>query len=184
MSQLPDALRRALLEPQLRAQFETSLSARVDRTLEIEPARILPVAPFAHVTFECHALYVAGHFFACICVCQVVAEGITKHIYERLALPFQRDHLTRVRHLARSHGLPRDIRRAFVRIHRHRNDYHHLNAQVPLQHSHLAEESRVVYSAFIAVLGGLFAYSIIDGAISPTHPQYWPSSVALGPPAP
>lgn len=174
MSAPSDPADAACREALLRGFFEASLSGRVRRSLQIQSPTILPATPFATITAECVALYTDGYFFACVCLSQIVAEGITRHIYERLQLPLQSDHIARVKHLARAQGLTRELRRRFLRIHRHRHDFHHLNPTVPNERGRLQQEALEVATSLVEIEHELFRFDLADaGAIAPRSPLLW-----------
>lgn len=171
------AIRRRELEDTLKGEYLGTLNERIERYLELDFTKITPNEHFASISAECIRLYRDGYFFACIALCQAVAEAIVRLICERneRGSPHFVKFETNIRKLKKlKNGIPADWIETFERIWENRNDFHHLNPEVPTQKEKLREIAKDKIVALVEVESKVFAFDVIQGAISPKHPQYWP----------
>jgi len=175
--EMREAIRRAELEHMLKTDCLSTISDRVTRYLELDFIKITPNTHFASISAECMLLYRDGYFFACIALCQAVDEAIVRLICERngMGSPHFTKFETNIRKLKKlKNKVPPDWVEMFERIWENRNDYHHLNPEVPTQKEKLREIAKDKIVALVNVESKVFAYDMAQGAINPKYPQYWP----------
>ena len=73
----------AQFEDELRQEFNQSIKDRVERYFSVYPWKFTPHTYFAPISAECRLLYRDGYFFACIALCQSVAEALSRFLYEK-----------------------------------------------------------------------------------------------------
>lgn len=170
------AITRRQLEDTLNGEHLSTISERIERYLELNFIKVTPNEHFASISAECIRLYRDGYFFACIALCQAVAEAIVRLICERneRGSPHFVKFETNIRKLKKlADVIPADWIATFERIWENRNDFHHLNPKVPTQKEKLREIAKDKIVALVEVESKVFAFDIVQGAISPKHPKYW-----------
>lgn len=174
-----EAIRRAETERTLKEECLGSISERVDRWLEIHSPTIVPNTHFASASAECILLYRDGYFFACIALCQAIDEAMVRLICEKNGkgskgyVGFKKN----IHELkALKDEIPADWIEAFERIWKDRNDYHHLNPKVPAEKGKLREIAKDKIITLLGVESKVFAFQMVQGAISPKYPRYWDKS--------
>lgn len=181
---LSDAEIRQLAERDLRSSFERSLPEQLNRRLRVTVQQVLPMHFFSFALVECRDMFVAGHFYGCITLCQSVAEGLSKFLVEKnqnqLTTAGQRartgkDFADRVRRLAAATVITSASEQAFLRIHASdRNDFHHLNHQIPTDVKKLEQRAAECLAALSEVESDVFGYGFNQGAVAPRLPHHWP----------
>jgi hypothetical protein len=170
------AIKRRQLQDNLEQDFLASINDRISRYLELDFIQVVPNTHFAPITIECILLYRDGYFFACIALCQAVAEAMLRFMCERNdrgskgLVKFE----TNIRNLRElKDKIPLDWIETLERVWKNRNDYHHLNPDVPTQKEKLREIAKDKIVALLDVESKVFAFEWVDGAIKRTHPEYW-----------
>ena len=165
---------RKYLEEQLRAEFESSLEMRIQRTLETKPQWIRPVTHFAPVLHEVIDLYRNGYFYGCISLAQAVVEALARFICKKDNGKHAKDFSINV---SRMKDLSRDIKEDFRRIwgkDNERNDFHHLNITVERDRKKLELIAKEKVALLIKIEKEIFACEIREGKIvSWKYPKYW-----------
>ena len=170
------AITRRQLQDTLEQDFLTTKNDRISRYLELDFIKVTPNTHFAPITIECMLLYRDGYFFACIALCQAVAEALARFICERNGSGSNRfvKFETNIRKLKQlTDNIPLDWIEMLERIWEGRNDYHHINPEVPTQKDKLREIANEKIVALLDVESKVFAFEWVDGAIKRTHPEYW-----------
>ncbi|MBE7465832.1 MAG: hypothetical protein HS116_20350 [Planctomycetes bacterium] len=172
------------LEPReaLRRQFERELEAKLARRARAKSHRLLPDFFLGWASEETWHLFVDGRYYGCITLIQALAEGLAKFLAEKNGLP---------RELYADEGWVKPQRRidalhegglisaagkeAFERIAGNdRNDFHHMNRQVPADLKQLKARAEECLLALHAIEGEVFAYRMEpNGAVVPIQKQYW-----------
>ncbi len=170
------AITQRQLQDTLEQDFLATMNDRISRYLELDFIEVTPNTHFAPITIECMLLYRDGYFFACTALCQAVAEALARFICERNGSGSNRfvKFETNIRKLKElTDNIPLDWIEMLERIWEGRNDYHHINPEVPTQKDKLREIANEKIVALLDVESKVFAFEWVDGAIKRTHPEYW-----------
>jgi len=167
------ATKKHQLQEILTQDFLASIYDRISRYLEVDFIPVVPNAHFAPITIECIQLYRDGYFFACIALCQAVAEALLRFMCERNDIKnkgFEKN----IRNLSKlKDKIPPHWIKMLKRVWKNRNDYHHLNPDVPTQKENLKEIAKDKIVTVLDVESKVFAFEWVDGRIKRTHPEYW-----------
>lgn len=173
MSEERDSVRK-----ELRSRFELRLDERVERSLRSRVHNYIPGEFFSAASSECRDLFITGHFYGCISLVQAVSEGIARFAAGKLKLPVVECHRDQVKILKKEPALPwnpRDVFKAFEKIHKDRNDFHHLNAAIEQDWTKLEQRAFDCLEALYKIESELFGYSLTDQGMVPNHPAFWPA---------
>lgn len=177
MADIPELVRRRMIDDTLRQKFEQTIEERIERCLEVSHQRVIPGHHFAEASAQCIDLYTDGYFLSTIMVTQAVAEGIQKLIRERNGIsapaPEKGPELV---HLLIAKGIITSIcGEAFNRIWgSYRNDLHHMNpgaAKVTYPVSSDLAKRNIQDLAVIEK--EIFAVNLRNGALIPVQAKYW-----------
>ncbi len=168
-----ETIRRAELEHTLKADCLGTISERVSRYLELNFIEVTPNANWAFISAECTLLYRDGYFFACIALCQAVAEAIVRDLCKTNRLKVTKSFDTNINKLCSQKEISNECKEALGTIWKGRNDYHHLNPNVPTQRTKLQAIAKSKMIALGAVESEVFAFEWVGGAIKPKYPKYW-----------
>lgn len=170
------AIKQRQLQDALEQDFLATVNDRISRYLELDFIEVTPNTHFAPITIECMLLYRDGYFFACIALCQAVAEALLRFICDRNEKRSNRfvrfeTNIRKLRELGDK--IPLDWIRTLEIIWENRNDYHHINPEVPTQKDKLREIAKKKIVALLDVESKVFAFELVGGAIKRRHPKYW-----------
>ncbi len=170
------AIKRHQLQDNLEQDFLASINDRISRYLELGFIQVVPNTHFAPITIECILLYRDGYFFACIALCQAVAEALLRFMCERNDRGSKgfvkfKTNIRKLREL--KDKIPFDWIDTLERVWESRNYYHHLNPDVPTQKEKLRGIAKDKIVALLDIESKVFAFEWVDGAIKRTHPEYW-----------
>ncbi len=171
-----ETIRRAELEHTLKADCLGTISERVSRYLELNFIEVTPNANWAFISAECTLLYRDGYFFACIALCQAVAEAIVRDLCKTNRLKVTKSFDTNINKLCSQKEISNECKEALGTIWEGRNDYHHLNPNVPTQRTKLQAIAKSKMIALHDVESEVFAFEWVGGAIKPKYPKYWPKT--------
>jgi len=169
------AIRRAQLEHDLKADCLSTISERVSRYLELDFTELTPNEHFASISAQCILLYRDGYFFACIALCQAVAEALVRFMCERSGFPASKVFEKNIEKLCRREVKP-DCSRLLKEIWKGRDDYHHLNSKVPTDREKLQAIAKSKLIALHDVESDVFAFEWAGGAVKLKYPKYWPKT--------
>jgi len=171
------AIRRAELEHTLKAECLSTISDRITRYLELDFIKVTPNTHFASISAECILLYRDGYFFACIALCQAIAEALVRFMCEgsKFGASISQDFEENVEKL-RKRNIKPDCSKLLKEIWEGRDDYHHLNPKVPTERNKLQAIAKSKIIALHNVESEVFAFEWIGGAIKPKYPKYWPQT--------
>jgi len=172
------AIRHAELEHTLKADCISTISDRVTRYLELNFTEVIPnEQPFAPVSAECIFLYRDGYFFACIALCQAVAEALVRFMCERskFGASISQDFEENVEKL-RKRNIKPDCSKLVKEIWEGRHDYHHLTLKVPTDRKKLQAIAKSKIIALHDVESKVFAFEWVGGTIKTKYPKYWPAT--------
>lgn len=176
---------RGLIEQNLRSSFEHKLEKMIERRLKIKLQQIVPIHYFSFALIECRDMYVAGHFYGCITLCQSVAEGLSKFLVAKSQQPLLangqktregKDFEDRVRRLRAADVISAAAERAFLLVHADdRNHFHHLNVQIQTDREKLETRAEECFRALSAVESEVFeAGWNNEGKLVVARPHLWP----------
>ncbi len=168
------AITRRQLEDTLNGEHLSTISERIERYLELNFIEIIPNEHFASISAECILLYRDGYLFACIGVCQAVAEALVRFMCERskFGASISQDFEENIEKL-RKRNIKPDCSKLLKEIWEGRHDYHHLNPKAPTERTKLQAIAKSKIIALHNVESEVFAFELVDGAIKPKYPKYW-----------
>ena len=162
---------------QLKRLDEARLSGRAERAARTEVHGVIPNHFFAAASSECRDLFIDGHYYGCISLAQAVAEGLATYLGRLHQVGAKKDPQQRVRRLQTKGAITDGSMKAFLLIWgTDRNTFHHLNEDVPTDYGELEQRAESCVRALLAIESELFAFSINEGRLVPTHPIYWPKT--------
>ena len=173
--EIREAIKRAELEHTLKADCLSTINDRVSRYLELNFIEVTPNEHFASVSAECILLYRDGYFFACIALCQAVAEALVRFMCERskFGASISQDFEENVEKL-RKRKIKPDCSKLLREIWEGRHDYHHLKPNVPTDRTKLQSIAKNKIITLHKVESEVFAFEWVGGAPKPKYPKYWP----------
>lgn len=166
-----------MLERDMRASFEAGLPMRIRRASRVQLQNIIPAHWFAAAASECVGMYISGFFYGAISVAQAYIEALSRFLAEHHRVHVSNDVIERCRRLHREGFLSAQALDAAVAILNGRNDFHHLNRQVPQEYQYLETRAEECINHLHAIESEIFTYSFGDepGAVTLGRPEYWPS---------
>jgi len=173
--EISKAIKRQQLADSLKQDFIATLDERISRYQELDFIKVTPNAHFASVSAECILLYRDGHFLACIALCQAVAEAIVRLMCERskFGASISKDYEKNVENLEKRKIQP-NCSELFKEIWKDRNNYHHLNPEIPTERNKLQDIAKSKIITLHKIESKVFDFTWTkDGAISPRYPIYW-----------
>ena len=169
------AVRRFELQNTLKAYCLGTIDERITRYLELDFIKVTPNEHFASVSAECILLYRDGYFFACIALCQAVAEAIVRLLCIKSGFKAYKVFEKNIDTLRRRKVKP-NCSELLEEIWAQRDDYHHLNPTVPTERSNLQDTAKRKIVALHNVESKVFEFELVGGAIKPKYPKYWPET--------
>ena len=170
------AIRRAEPEHRLKADCLSTVSERATRYLELDFIKVTPNEYFSPISAECILLYRDGYFFACIALCQAVAEAIVRFLGKKNVCKASDDFNKSILLLSRRRIITPDCYKCLKEIWKDRNDYHHLNPKVPTERTKLQAIAKSKITALHNVESQVFVFEWVGGGIKPKYPKYWPEN--------
>jgi hypothetical protein len=169
--------RDQMLERDMRASFEASLPHRLRRASRVKLQNFIPAHWFAAAASECAGMYIAGFFYGAISVAQAYVEALSRFLAEHHRVRVLNDVEERCRRLHRGGFLSDQALNAAVVILEGRNNFHHLNREVPQDYQHLQTRAEQCINHLHTIESDIFAYSFSDepGKLVLKKPEYWPS---------
>jgi hypothetical protein len=169
-----ELFQRAITAESMKQEFEQSLPKRVERYLQVKPHEIIPNAPFAVPSSECSLLFRDGHFYACIALVQAVTEAIVRYICD---IDFNNHNKVFEKNIEKLHvrkSIDDGLKESLLKIWERRDDFHHLNSNVPSERQTLENLAKEKTRLLVEVEKNLFEYSYgNDGTLIPKYPKYW-----------
>ena len=168
-------VKRKKLEDALKAELIGTTSERVTRYLELDFIKVTPNEHFASISAECIHLYRDGYFFACIALCQAVAEALVRFLCIRSGFKPDKVFEKNIDTLFRRKIMP-ECYDLFKETWKGRDDYHHLKPNVPTERIELQDIAKNKLIALHEAESIIFTFEIVDGSIKPKYPKYWPET--------
>jgi len=166
------AIKRAELKRSLEARDKSTIEERLTRYIELNFITITPNEHFASISVECIELYRDGYFFACIALCQAVAEALVRLLCVKNNCRPTKVFEKNVETIARRKIEP-NCCELLKEIWKDRDDYHHLRPKVPTEKAKLQSIAKSKLIALHKVESEVFAFEIVNGTIKPKYPKYW-----------
>jgi hypothetical protein len=138
---------------------------------------MIPGEFFAAASSECRDVFIDGHYYSCIALSQAVAEGLSQFLGGIHKVRAKKDPALRVERLHAKGVITEATRDAFLQIWGNdRNTFHHLNPDIPTGYQALELRAEGCVKALFQIEAEIFAFDVIEGAIAPKHPEYWPKT--------
>jgi hypothetical protein len=166
------AIKRKQLEETLRGDFTATINERISRYQELDFIQLTPNTHFAFVSSECISLYRDGYYFACISLCQAVAEAIVRLMCQKNNLNPSKHFEQNIRDL-KTRIIQPDCNTFFKEIWKGRNDYHHINPSIPTEEDELRGIAKNKIITLHNIEAKVFEFKFGNGAIIPKYPKYW-----------
>ena len=168
------AIKRKQTEESIKQGFLATLDERVSCYQELDFIKVTPNTHFASISAECILLYRDGYFLACIALCQAVAEAIVRLMCERSKFTSISDDYERNIENLQKRKIEPDCSELFKEIWKGRNDYHHLNPEIPTERSKLQDIAKSKIVTLHKIESDVFHFTWTkEGAISPKYLKYW-----------
>ncbi len=164
------------VEGSIKQEFEQTLSDRAARYLQVKPHGIIPYTHFSAASAECSLLFRDGHFYGCIALTQAVAEALARFLCQRNSWKPANEFEENVEKLCARKVISSKLKKSLLRIWMKRDDYHHLNPNVEVDHQALEELAREKVCFLAEVESEIFRFTVANGKIIPEQPKYWKRS--------
>ncbi len=164
---------RKRLEDDLKQFSLATIDERISRYQELDFIKITPNTHFASVSSECILLYRDAYFLACIALCQAVAEAIARLMCKKSKFTSISNDYEKNNENLHKRKIEPDCHELFKEIWEGRNDYHHLNPQIPTEKTKLQSIAKTKIVTLHKIESRVFEFKIQDGAILTRYPQYW-----------
>ncbi len=161
-------------EDSLRQQCLGSLRARAERWLQVRRVSIAPFTHFSLPSSECSLLYRDGYNFACIALCQAVAESLVRYLCEQNQSGRSKSFETNLRRLREGRVLKPQSIEALDRVWADRNDFLHVNPVVSKDSAALQKVALAKLTDLAAAERDAFGADYSGGKLSVDKPKHWP----------
>jgi len=162
---------------QLKRHDDARLAGRAERATRTSVHGVIPNHFFSAASSECRDVFIDGHYYGCISLAQAVAEGLSNYLGRLHQVGAKNDPRQRVQRLCTKGAISEEALRAFLRVWGNdRNTFHHLNQDVPTDHTELERRAEECVQSLLAIESELFAFEINDGRLVPKNSMYWPES--------
>ncbi len=130
---------------------------------------------FSLVSSECQLLFDDRYYFGCIALSQSVAEALARFMYEKWTKNKPEETFYGNIKQMRKYEVKPDVTKLLIEIHggQQRNDFHHLNKNVPTDYKQLQSIATGKIDALNKSESQIFDYEEIDGRLKPKYEQYW-----------
>lgn len=172
-----DPIELAQVEDSLRQQCLGDLRTRAERWLEVQRVPIAPSTHFALPSAECSLLYRDGYNFACIALCQAVAEALVRYLCDqnpmiRRSKSFE----TNLSRIKKARVLEAGSIEALERVWADRDDFLHINPSVSRDTAALQQTALAKLRDLAVAERDAFAADYSGGKLSVDMPKHWPQS--------
>ncbi len=171
-------IERSQLEDLMKRTFESGLEIRLERAQAVRLQTVIPNHWFSAAASECARMYISGFFYGAISVSQSTVEAMSRYLERHHHTKRTSDIALRWRRLADGGFVSGEVVTSAAAIwDAARNDFHHLNTNVPTEYHELEQLARDCVNNLHAIESYVFAHSFDQGVLIPKKPEYWP----LGP---
>jgi hypothetical protein len=172
MEEIPD---KEALKILMISSFNAGLDERINRAERAKVHNIIPYHYFSNVSAESKDLFIGGHYYGCISLCQTVAESLSRFICSVNKTRNTKDYNTRVNRLYAAKLISSQAKTAFETIWgTDRNTFHHLNIDLVTNYQDLLKRAEECLNGLYTIEAEIFSFKIINDAIAPEKPIYWP----------
>ena len=138
----------------------------------------LPIIPnhyFAQASSECQTVFENRCYFACISLCQSLAEAYARFMYEVWSGKKPDDNFYGNITKMRASKVQPDVADLLNSIYggQQRHDFHHLNNTVPTEYQQLQSMATEKIDTLNKVESQVFEQRYVGGKLWPRYPQYW-----------
>ena len=119
-------------------------------------------------------MFIAELFYGSISVAHAYIEALSKYLAEFHGIRVGKSTEERCRRLEKQKILSSGSLAAALAVFSDRNDYHHLNRDVPQQYQTLETRAEQCVNHLHTIESEVFAYTMADGKIIVQEPRYWP----------
>ena len=133
----------------------------------------MPYEHFSSASGELSLLFRDGHFYGCIALTQAVAEAIVRFLCFKKFKNASEKFEDNVKRLCKENALSKEMKKSFLNIWEHRNDFHHLNATIEQNRKKLEKMALEKLRLLIEIESELFSYTISKGALIPKNRDFW-----------
>jgi hypothetical protein len=130
---------------------------------------------FSQASTECQETFKYHCYFACISLCQSVAEAYARFLYEKWTDNEPAEKFgANIHKLERANVMP-SVGSLLKRIYgdQQRQDFHHLNKSVPTDFQELKKIATEKIELLNEVESKVWEYKDVDGVIVPKYRKYW-----------
>jgi len=168
-----EIMQRAFTEDGIKQEFEQTLTARVERYLQVKPHGIVPFTEFAPVSAECALLFRDGHYYGSIALSQAVGEAIAKFLCQKNGWRPKKSFEENVTKLETRQFISISLKEKFLSLWEKRDDYHHLNPSIETDRQKLEVLAFQKVSLLKEIESEIFKFSIVEGRLVPENKKYW-----------
>ncbi len=158
----------------MRNHFEAMLPESLARSKDIMVQAVIPGHWFASAASECYQMHVAGYFYGSISAAQAYLEALSRFLLDHHRKRVPKDIKMRWGKLVEYTIISDLSAAAATKAFESRNDFHHLNKEIPQDYSQLQLISKECVNALFKIETEIFAYTFEGGRIKPEKPEYWP----------
>ncbi len=167
-----------MVKQMLTSSFNLTIESQVDRSLRAKIHNIIPHQYFSRASAETKDMFISGHYYGCISLCQAISESLSRFICLTNKVQLTKDYDTRIIRLFKKNLISLQARSAFINIWgSDRNTFHHLNEDVVTDLPNLMQRAEECINNLYDIESEIFAYEIVNNKISPKHPIYWPKPI-------
>jgi hypothetical protein len=169
---------KELVKTLMVSSFNASLDEKVNRAFRVKVHNIIPYHYFSSVSAESKDLFINGHYYGCISLCQAVTESLSRYICSVNYVRLTKGYNTRINRLYAKNLISIQAKSAFEIIWgSDRNTFHHLNEDIVTDYQALMKRAEECVNALYTIEAEIFAYKIINDAIASEKSIYWPEPI-------
>ena len=118
-------------------------------------------------------MFVAANFYGCISIAQAYVESLSKFLLAHHKMRIAKNVPLRWEKLLEAGIVSATTHDAVEVIYSDRNDYHHLNSEIPQDFNELETRAHTCIDSLYIVEADVFSHSYSSGKIVPLKPEPW-----------
>jgi len=136
---------------------------------------IIPNHYFSPASAECQLLFKNECYYGCIALCQSVAEALARFMYENWTGNPPEKYFRCNIQMSKIADVQPDVSDLLKEIYggQQRNDFHHLNKNVPTEYDELQSIATRKIELLNKVESQVFECKFTDRGLNPKYPKYW-----------